>query len=257
MASAAGGRSKAKRNDAGSRTSPLRDRRAKPRTSVDLVRSGKRWTAADLYRRFGAIPLDRIRFDPPPGLAVEDDVVRINDHEDRLCELVDGVLVEKAVGYHESFLSFRIAYLIQRYLDGNPIGYATGEGGLLRLFQGMVRIPDAMFVSWDRLPGRRPLGPDDPPIPDIAPDLAIEILSKSNTRKEMDDKLRDYFKAGVRLVWYVDPRKKTVKAYTNADHFETFGIDQTLSGGDVLPGLEIPLASLFLAKEPGDRLPKG
>ncbi len=256
MASAAGGRSKAKRNDAGSRTSPLRDRRAKPRTSVDLVRSGKRWTAADLYRRFGAIPLERIRFDPPPGLAVEDDVVRINDHEDRLCELVDGVLVEKAVGAHESMIASLIISILVIHVKKGNLGIVCGEGGTIRLFPGMVRIPDAMFVSWDRLPGRRPLGPDDPPIPDIAPDLAIEILSKSNTRKEMDDKLRDYFKAGVRLVWYIDPRKKTVKAYMNENHFETFGIDQTLTGGDVLPGLEIRLASLFAADAPGDRLPK-
>ncbi len=65
----------------------------------------KTWTVADLYRRFGPIPFERIRQDPPPGCGTVDDVVRLNDHEDRLYELVDGILVEKTVGLQESLIA--------------------------------------------------------------------------------------------------------------------------------------------------------
>ena len=73
------------------------------------VSSEREWTVADLQRRFGPIPFSRIRQNPPPGRATEDDVVWLNDHEDRLCELVDGILVEKTVGLEESWLAVRLA----------------------------------------------------------------------------------------------------------------------------------------------------
>jgi len=66
------------------------------------------WTVADLQRRFGPIPFSRIRQNPAPGTATEDDVLWLNDHEDRLCELVDGILVEKTVGLEESWLAGRL-----------------------------------------------------------------------------------------------------------------------------------------------------
>ena len=72
----------------------------------------------------------------------------------------------------------------------------------LRLFPGLVRIPDIAFVSWARIPGGRM--PKEP-IPDLVPDLAVEVLSPSNTPREMALKRRHYFEAGVRLVWIVDP----------------------------------------------------
>ena len=63
------------------------------------------WTAVDLVERFGAIPLNRVVQNPPPGTATEQDVIDLDDHEDRLCELVDGTLVEKTVGAYESYLT--------------------------------------------------------------------------------------------------------------------------------------------------------
>ena len=73
---------------------------------------------------------------------------------------------------------------------------------MMRLFPGQVRIPDVAFISWKRYPkGKRRRGE----IPTVAPDLVVEILSKGNTPKEMKRKLDEYFQAGVRLVWYVNP----------------------------------------------------
>ena len=83
------------------------------------------------------------------------------------------------------------------------------------------------------------------PILDLAPDLAVEVLSKSNSRGEMQRKLRDYFAAGTKLVWYVDPKKRTVRVYTDPDNAATLTEDRTLDGGDVLPGFTLRLRELF------------
>lgn len=63
------------------------------------------WNVADLQERLGGIPLGRICLVPPPGCASEEDVIRLHDHERRLCELQDGILVEKTMGWYESILA--------------------------------------------------------------------------------------------------------------------------------------------------------
>jgi Uma2 family endonuclease len=79
----------------------------------------------------------------------------------------------------------------------------------------------------------------------LYPDLAVEVLSKSNTEKEMKRKLREYFEAGTRLVWLVDPKARTVRVYTSPRKFKLLTEDQTLDGGEVLPGFELSLRKLF------------
>ena len=204
------------------------------------------WTAADLVERFGAIPLSRIRNDPPPGTACEDDVVEIHDREDRLCELVDGVLVEKTVGTYEAYLALLIGRLLGNHVAGHDLGIVLGADGMMRLAPGLVRIPDVAFISWDRLPGRE--FPREA-IWDLAPDLAVEVISKGNTPEEMYRKLEDYFAAGVQLVWYVYPATRQVHVFTSAEDSVVLSEPQTLEGGDLLPGLSLPLKRLFA--EPG------
>ena len=164
--------------------------------------STKGLTAADLLERFGPMPDGRIRTDPPPGTATEQDVIDIEARESRLCELVDGVLVEKTVGYYESHLALLLGYFLTGFVRRHRLGVVTGEAGMMRLSAGLVRIPDVSFVSWSQLPGRRV---PRVPIADLAPDLAVEVISPSNTTREMERKLQDYLAAGVRLVWYVYP----------------------------------------------------
>src|SRR5438876_5715248 len=86
----------------------------------------KTWTVADLYRRFGAIPFERIRHDPPPGFGTVDDVNRLNDHEDRLYELVDGILVEKTVGLEESYIGGTILKLLRLFVEPRELGLVAG-----------------------------------------------------------------------------------------------------------------------------------
>ena len=82
------------------------------------------------------------------------------------------------------------------------------------------------------------------------PDLAVEVLSPSNTAQEMERKLHDYFAAGVLLVWYVDPVARTVEVFTAADQSVVLRQDQSLTGAPVLPGFLLPLSKLFAELEP-------
>lgn len=205
------------------------------------------WTAADLVERFGPIPLHRIRHDPAPGTATERDVIEIHDREDRLYELVDGVLLEKTVGTYESYLAVFLSHLLWSFVRENDLGIVLGADGMMRLAPGLVRIPDVSFISWNRLPeGKVPREP----IADLAPDLAIEVISKSNTPQEMEAKLADYFAAKVRQTWYVHhtPRQE-VHVYLSPEERTVLDETQTLDGGGVLPGFTLALANLFA--EPG------
>ncbi len=196
-------------------------------------------TMADLLDLLGHIPPERIRMQPPPGTATEADVIAIHAREKRLCELVDGVLVEKPTGYEESRLAMEIGYVLVGFLRDHDLGTVAGEGGMMRLVAGLVRIPDVSFVLWEHLPEKYG------PIPPMAPDLAVEVLSDSNTSAEMERKLQEYFAAGTQLVWYFDLKKRTVTVYTAPDQATVLDESQTLDGGDVLPGLVIPLRELF------------
>lgn len=207
----------------------------------------KEWTLADLLKHFGGIAPERIRVNPPPGQATERDVTRLNDRSDRLYELVDGVLVEKVMGLPESFVAAEVLGELRDFAKRRDLGIVTGEAGTLRLMPGLVRIPDVAFISWQRLPGKvvAPVA-----IPDLAPDLAVEVLSEGNTKEEMERKLKEYFFAGVRLVWYIDIKKRTADVYTSPDQGETVTGEQSLDGGEVLPGFRLPLRKLFARLAP-------
>jgi Uma2 family endonuclease len=81
------------------------------------------------------------------------------------------------------------------------------------------------------------------------PDLVIEVLSKGNTPKEMARKLDEYFRAGVRLVWYVNPKKRTVRVYTARNRSVLLLENDTLDGGDVLPGFALSIRDWFAEAE--------
>ncbi len=211
-------------------------------TTMSSDLSAKHWTVADVQARVGGIPLDRIRTYPAPGTATEADVLEAEAHSDRICELVDGILVEKPMGSYESLLAVRIIHALCSYLEGNDIGFVLGEAGMLKVLPRQVRVPDVSFIGWERLPGRQL--PQER-IYTLVPDLAIEVLSPSNTEAEMRRKLHEYFSAGVRLVWYIAPDTRTARVYTAEDQWQDHGPGGSLSGGDMLPGFILSLDKLF------------
>jgi Uma2 family endonuclease len=208
------------------------------------------WTPAALQARFGAIPLWRIVTDPPPGCATEDDVDDLFNRSKALCELVDGVLVRKTVGSYESYLAFRLGTFLNLFvMNQRPApGWVLGADGMLRLWPGRIRIPDVCFISAKQPPDGR--FPRDQRIASLFPDLAVEVLSPSNTPREMADKLADYFQSGTRLVWLIDPATKSAEVYTAIDQKQVVPTDGALIGEPVLPGLEIRLADIFESESP-------
>jgi Uma2 family endonuclease len=204
------------------------------------------WTIADVHAHLPGFPDDRIRVCPPPGTATEQDLLEAEARSNRICELIDGTLVEKTMASLESALAAALIHFLYLYLDTNNIGTVMGEAGLLKILPQQVRAPDVSFIRWERFPGGQlPRAA----IFAVAPNLAAEILSEGNTKAEMDRKLREYFQAGVQLVWYIEPASRTARAYTAADKWTEIGPNDSLSGGEILPGFELPLAQLFARVE--------
>lgn len=199
-------------------------------------------TVADLLEQLGGIPAFRVRLRPPPGEATESDVLALHDRENRLFELINGVLVEKAMGFRESVLAIFIAAALDAFVRRGNLGIISGADGMMRLFPKNVRIPDVAYVAWNRVPGRRM--PSEA-IPDLVPDLAVKILSKSNTAAEMARKRREYFAAGCSLVWIVDPDARSVSVFTSVEESVVFDEHALLMCENLLPGFNLSLQELF------------
>lgn len=203
-------------------------------------------TLADALKQLGGISPRRVRMNPPPGTATERDLLAILVHTNRLCELVDQTLVEKPMGVLESCLAGDIHWFLKTFVNEQDLGILTVPDGTLRLMPGLVRMPDVAFISWKQLPKRK--YPNEP-IASLIPELAVEVLSESNTRGEMERKLREYFFTGTQLVWIVDPIQRIVDVHTAPDKFTRLEESEVLDGGDLLPGFRLPLERLFARVE--------
>jgi len=199
-------------------------------------------TIAEILQRLGDIPADRVLSKPYPGTATEADLLRETRRRGWTFELVDGTLVGKPMGAPEAGLAMWIGGLLFAFVRQHKVGQLFGEGGTFRLMKGLVRAPDITFIRSEKLAGG--LLPTEA-IPEIAPDLAVEVLSPSNTRAEMERKRKEYFLAGTTLVWLVDPERRVVEVYTAPDVFTTLTEDDTLEGGTVLPGFSVSVREVF------------
>jgi Uma2 family endonuclease len=200
------------------------------------------WNMEDLLKHLGNIPARRIRLKPAPGTATERHVAEIERRENRLYELVDGVLVEKIMGLSESAIALELGRVLGNFLAEHDLGFPSGADGPVRLMPGLVRIPDLAYISWEQLP-RREI--PSQPIPNLVPDLAAEVLSEGNTREEMERKLKEYFLSGVKLVWFVYLNTRTVEVFTAPDQSTTLRGSQFLEGGEVLPGFRVAIDAIF------------
>jgi len=162
-------------------------------------------------------------------------------------ELVRGVLrlVTYADATHGSVCS-RVLMALARHVHPRGLGelFTEGTGFLLERNPDTVRCPDVAFVAHHRLPAAG-LGTS---WLELAPDLAVEVVSKNDRRIEVEAKVADYLRFGVRSVWVALPAQRAVRVYDAAKGSETvLGERNVLDGGDVLPGFTCPVASLFVA----------
>lgn len=202
--------------------------------------------AADLLAlidRLGGIDPARVHLSPRPGTATVKDLLRVNEAKNgAICELIDRTLVEKAVGAESDYIAILIATYLNNFVLPRRLGAVFGSQTGLRMVESNIRLPDVSYLCQARwlewLALRQAVVP-------FAADLAVEVLSKSNTRAEMKRKRREFFASGTRLVWEVNPRRQTIVVYTSFTKRRTLSTADTLDGGDVLPGFTLKVAELF------------
>jgi Uma2 family endonuclease len=198
-------------------------------------------TFADLLHNLGDVPAHRVLWRSYP--ATEADVVRLaHGTPRRLCELVDGVLVEKAMGFREAMLATWIGTCLNNFVRPRKIGYVAGADALMRIFPGVVRLPDVCYVAKKSLPSP---SAHNVSVAEFAPDVAVEVLSDANTPAEIARKRREYFTGGTKLMWVFDPKTKTVTVYSGPNEGNTLSITDVLDGGAVLPGFQLSVADVY------------
>jgi len=160
-------------------------------------------------------------------------------------ELVRGVVVNMPPpGFRHGKLNFRIAKLLDRHVEPNRLGHVVPETGMTtERGPDTVRGPDIAFWSADKIPlDQEPAG-----YPDVVADLCVEVLSPRQSRKKIQEKVREYLWCGVRLVWVIDPEERTVTVYRSPDEGRLLHEGTALSGEDVLPGFSVSVAEFFIA----------
>ena len=137
----------------------------------------------------------------------------------------------------------RITLRVGDFVDKNDLGMFFGAetGFILARRPDTVRAPDFAYLSKARLAKQGLTGKFYPG----APDLAVEVLSPSDTASEVLEKIDEWLGAGTRLVWVVDPEKKTVTVYAPKRQPQTLRINDQLPGEDVLPGFQLSVAEIF------------
>jgi len=202
-------------------------------------------TVADLLHRLGDVSPSRVRIDPALGRATLADLIAANDQSAGVvCEWIDGTLVEKAMGQFESWIGVIVAGELYAYLKTHDIGMLYGEAAVLQILPGIGRAPDVSFIAWGSLPGGKP-PPRTEKVPAVVPDLVVEVLSSSNTPREMARKRDEYFRAGVKVVWEIDPESRSANVFTGPSAATPVAADGTLEGGEILPGFVLSLRELF------------
>ena len=162
----------------------------------------------------------------------------------RRYELVKGELFEMPpAGGRHGGVAMRVGALLDAHVSTSQLGrvFAAETGFILRRNPDTVRAPDASFVAGDRLPeGELPVG-----YLELAPDLAVEVASPSDTTREIQEKVADWLRAGTRMVWVIYPATNSATVHRSLDRSEELPGDGSLQGEDVVPGFACNLSELF------------
>jgi Uma2 family endonuclease len=172
-----------------------------------------------------------------------DELLRLPDDGHRY-ELIEGELrVMTPASPRHGRIANTLAFLLTQHARRHELGvvYAAETGFQLRQNPDTVRAADAAFVAQDRIP------PEGEPEGywTIAPDLVAEVVSASDSASAVHAKVADWLGAGCRLVWVVYPNNQTVTEYRSLTEIRVLTADQSLEGGDVLPGFDCQVGELF------------
>jgi Uma2 family endonuclease len=158
-------------------------------------------------------------------------------------ELVGGVVVERPTkGMKSDRIAAELVYWILAFVKAGDLGSVNGAQGSYQIFPnepGKVRVPDVSFIRKGR----------EASVADghgkVVPDLVVEVVSPNDLAGDLEEKVADFLRAGVPLVWVVDPGTRTVRVVRGDGSAAYLRGQDVLRGDDVLPGFELPLATLF------------
>jgi Uma2 family endonuclease len=176
-------------------------------------------------------------------LITADELLRMSTDGNRR-ELVSGELRELTPAGHEhGRYTMRFSVPLGQHVEEHNLGvvYAAETGFQLATNPDTVRAPDIAFVSRERAASVS-AGPGFFP---GAPDLAVEVVSPSDTDAEVESKVEDWLRAGCRLVIVVNPRNQTLKTYRAMTNIAVLTVEDTLDAGDVVPGFRLPVRKVF------------
>jgi Uma2 family endonuclease len=209
--------------------------------SPDSFTMRRKESIAELLDQLGGISAERVLLHPFPGTATESDFILFNESRGIQCELIDRTLVEKAMGIRESIVAGIILSILRAFVLPRRLGFLLGPDGMFRLIGDQLRLPDVAYVSFQTWPD----GVPETAISKFAPDLAVEVLSDSNTPREIHRKRQELFASGTKLVWVVDPELRVVDVYTAVENPTRLTSEQVIDGGNVLQGFSVRVGDFF------------
>lgn len=173
------------------------------------------------------------------------------DEYGQIPETTDGTRLELIRGevvamtrptWEHGEIQIALGALIFLFLRSNPIGRVAVESGVItERNPDTLRGPDVSFFARERMP----LGVRMPCYAEMTPDLCVEVISPSNTRRQLNEKLKEYFATGCRMAWVVDPEERSVTVYRTPLEGRVIKEGGSLDGEDVLPGFTCQVAEIF------------
>lgn len=168
-------------------------------------------------------------------------------------ELVDGVLVERTISLLAARVESKTIRILEGHCEGPDLGWILGPSGGYRCFPwkpGKVRRPDVSFIKRDRLPAPEQWSEGYITIP---PDLAVEVTSPTDEVYDLEEKIEEYLRAGVQLIWVIHPEVRVIEIFRADGSSARIRSGDELSGEDVVPGFRCPVDALFPAGRPADQ----
>ena len=144
---------------------------------------------------------------------------------------------------HHGLIAGEIFGQLYAHVTAHNLGrvFAAETGFILNRNPLTVRAPDAAFIARERIGDSRPERGFWP----VAPDLAVEVMSPNDSAEEIDLKIREYFDAVTRLIWVIYPSSRTIHVYTSPRNVQVLAANDTLGGGELLPGFACEIAQIF------------
>lgn len=180
-----------------------------------------------------------------PILIASENEVALPAQDEPLYEMVNGQRVDlQPMSAYTTWLASRLQGRLWPHVEENLLGTSVIEMlFILDAEHDLRRRPDVAFVSAERWPLDRAL----PRTGDwaVAPNLAVEVISPNDVFKDVLAKLREYFRYGVQLVWVIAPEEQQIYVYDSPTQVRILTVRDELTGGEVLPGFRMPLASFF------------